>query len=428
MMRFNPRSATALLMAALCFAEPAVAQQVVTLPRKQEILKEAPTPLWSVGKEEGESWELLSNVSAAAFDRQGNLHVLDAGNHRVLVFDPRGRFLRQIGKEGQGPGEISFAMSMTVLPDGRVVVFDIGRSAYSLFKPDGEFIEQRTAGEYVPAALGSGGLQASPIGGVVTRVMQAFTMRPGEAPGPRKGFILHDALSGDEAGRKPLHAYDMPAPKFGARGGNRPRLAISSPRVFEPQIAHGVLPDGGIALNDSVTYAIRTTDAQGRIVRTIRRDVTVRKATDKDREAAREQRRRALSGEGGSGAPTVLMAVNAHGGGAGTSFSFGGGGPQMTAEQIEEQVEAMEFAEVIPLVQGLSTDLVGRIWVERWPNEPGEIPDIELVTAEGRYIGTLRGMRRPAAVNADGSLGAWIERDEMDVERVIVRRLPASWT
>ena len=425
MMRFDQRTATPLLIGALCFAEPAAAQSVL-LPRNQQILKDAPAPTWSVGKEEGEGWQLLSNVSAAAFDARGNLYVLDAGNHRVLAFDPHGRFLRQIGKQGQGPGEISFAVSMTVLSDGRVAVFDIGRSAYSLFKPDGKFIEQRAAGEYMPAGLGNGGLQASPIGGVVTRVMQAFRMRPGEAPGPRKGFILHDALTGEEAGRKPLYEYELPAAKFSGREGSRARMTIGGPRVFDPQISHGVLPDGGIALIDSALFAIRISDAQGRTLRTIRRAETVRKATEKDREAAREQRRRALSGEG-AGGPTVLMAVNAHGGGTGSSFSFGGGGVQLSAEQIEEQVKTMEFAETIPLIQGLSTDPVGRIWVERWPREPGAIPDIELITAQGRSIGTLRGVRRPAAVNADGTLAAWIERDEMDVERVIVRRLPASW-
>ena len=79
----------------------AAAQQSTVLPERERILTSEPTQVYSVGKEEGESWELLASVVSTAFDENDNLYVMDAGNHRVLVFDPAGRFLRQIGKQGQ---------------------------------------------------------------------------------------------------------------------------------------------------------------------------------------------------------------------------------------------------------------------------------------------------------------------------------------
>lgn len=56
----------------------------------------------------------------------------------------------------------------------------------------------------------------------------------------------------------------------------------------------------------------------------------------------------------------------------------------------------------------------------------GEPGPIDLVTPEGNYLGTITGSRLPDAISR-GGLAAYIERDENDVERVIVRRLPESW-
>jgi DNA-binding beta-propeller fold protein YncE len=46
--------------------------------------------------------------SGLATDIQGNLYVLDAGNHRIQVFDANGRFVTMWGKQGSAPGEFNF--------------------------------------------------------------------------------------------------------------------------------------------------------------------------------------------------------------------------------------------------------------------------------------------------------------------------------
>jgi hypothetical protein len=99
----------------------------------------------------------------------------------------------------------------------------------------------------------------------------------------------------------------------------------------------------------------------------------------------------------------------------------GGRASAMPQAQIEAEIRSMVFAEFIPVVDAISTDPVGRIGVQRTPARYGEPGPIELITASGKYIGTINGRKRP------GTLAAWVERDEVDVERVVVRRLPASW-
>lgn len=58
------------------------------------------------------------------FDHLANVYVLDSGNHRVQVFDPRGQFLRSLGEPGQGPGQLADPMGMFVHPEGSVWVAD----------------------------------------------------------------------------------------------------------------------------------------------------------------------------------------------------------------------------------------------------------------------------------------------------------------
>src|SRR3970040_14546 len=100
------------------------AQRRVDLPGRDALLRSRPAAVWSVGTDEGESWEMLSNVMAMAFDRTDHLYVLDQGNHRVLVFDAAGRFVRQFGKQGGGPGEFQAPMGPAALSDRRSGALD----------------------------------------------------------------------------------------------------------------------------------------------------------------------------------------------------------------------------------------------------------------------------------------------------------------
>src|SRR5688572_1761398 len=116
--------------------------RMIQLPARDKLLTEKPSVVFSVGKEDGEHWEILSGVRWVAFDARDHLYVLDGGNHRVLVFDANGRFVRSISQKGQGPGELMAPTGMTVTTDGTIVVSDGGRRAYSLFNREGTRSEE----------------------------------------------------------------------------------------------------------------------------------------------------------------------------------------------------------------------------------------------------------------------------------------------
>ncbi len=83
------------------------------------------------------------------------------------------------------------------------------------------------------------------------------------------------------------------------------------------------------------------------------------------------------------------------------------------------------FFDEVSIVRGLRTGWDGEIWVRRHGEEPGDdAGPIDVLTMDGRYIGTYPAgeVALPAAFGPDG-LVAFIERDEMDVRYVVVKRL-----
>ena len=52
----------------------------------------------------------LAMPANIAFDAQGDLYVLDAGNERVQVFDPSGKFMTMWGSQGSGDGQFDLVV------------------------------------------------------------------------------------------------------------------------------------------------------------------------------------------------------------------------------------------------------------------------------------------------------------------------------
>jgi DNA-binding beta-propeller fold protein YncE len=77
-----------------------------------------------------------------AVDGQGRVYVADYGNHRVQVFDDAGRFLTAWGREGGGAGEFALPHGIAVDGAGRVYVGDLQRHRVQAFDGDGRCLAQ----------------------------------------------------------------------------------------------------------------------------------------------------------------------------------------------------------------------------------------------------------------------------------------------
>lgn len=408
------RSAVSVAVLLTAVASAGSAQQRTELPAKDTPLRDRPADVWAVGVAEGRAWEMLSGVRGAAFDAQDNLYVLDSGNHRVLVFDRSGTFVRQFGKQGGGPGEFQFPMDLAILPSGDLVVLE--PRGYSIFAPDG------TYKDLVAAGGGLGSLQpdafgAHPDGGVVVRRRQLPEANTELAEGATMPApILREPLDGGQP--ETLAALVEPAPtvrEMPGQGGRTMRMVMmQAPPTFSRPLRWALRSDGSVAVAETTDAWEVKIASDGRFVRTLTRPLTPRAATERDRDAAREERRKSLA----SGGNTVRI------GGGGAFFSQGGGSG-MPEDQIRQMLAEMEFAETVAIIRDLFADGQGRLWVQRAPAVWGQPSPVDLIAGD-RYVGTVMGVELPLAVSASG-LAAWVEKDDLDVERVVVRKLPDSW-
>ena len=385
-------------------ASPLAAQQVVELPAEDRLLDADFEEVYRVGAVAGDDWETFGNVRDLAFDRVGNLYVVDTQGARIVVVDPRGGFVRRLGGVGQGPGEFdqhnTTSIRIAVLSDGRVAAFD---QRFSLFGPDGEF--ERTVRLRDGALVFMPRLDVDRRGESVlatgeVRIVDIAMLR-GRADGtlsqPEYRHVVRVDLTGDEAALDTVaYAWLPPGEATG----------------FIPPLSAGALPGGGVAYTDSSAYAIKVAGADGTLERVLTRPFVPEPVTDRIRQDERERRLKRLEGD-----PL----------GAGRSGGERGAMMNSMTGAMREQAESMEFHPVVPVVRRLRTSWEGYIWVQRRGEEPVSDGPIDVLAPDGRYLGTFSadGMSMPGAFGPDG-LAAFVEVDELGVQTVVVRRLPEA--
>jgi hypothetical protein len=421
----NRLGPAALLAALLCSPAALAAQQTVTVAARDLLLSGQPARLFSVGAADGESWELFSSVRQVAFDARDNLYVLDGGNHRVIVFDARGKFLRQISKKGGGPGELLAPASLAVTTNGLIAIADLGRRGLSLFRPDGAFVHNRLFERGESTRLGIGAFRTHPRSGVVALTEPRGRARSqsgeGALRGERKAQVKwYDFGTGATLKTAQLHEFTLPplivknaGERRAASGAVEVRTAVTEP-VWQAQVSFGILPNGGIAFVHERAYRVKVANAQGHIERIITRPIAPRRATEKDRTLALEQRLRKERSE--------TISIMGNGDTGETSITIGP--PRRREPNTMRRVSV--FEDFIPVIRRIDTDPQGRIWIARTPADLGQSGPIDLLRSDGSYIGTIANGSLPSAVSRSGR-AAWIRRDELGVERIVVMSLPATW-
>ena len=367
---------------------PLAGQQVIELTGDDRILDAGFEELYRVGSLHGGDWDTFGSVAAVAFDGAGNLYILDYQASRVTVVDRTGSLVRHIGREGEGPGEFTAGgvWAFTVLADGRAVVFDANQRVYKVFDSGGRFDRMiRLSGDAMFYSIPALQAERDADAVLATGLVETLSM-PGSVSTPEPAFrpIERYVLSGEEVVPDTLaEAWKVP--------GN--------PTGFAPRLAVGVLPGGGVAFTDSSAYAIKVTTSSGDVVRVLRRPFRPEPVTERVRAAEIERQ---------------LEEV-----GADTEGAW--------ADMRREQIASMEFFDEVPVVLDLRTSWEGTIWIQRRGDEPASIGPIDVITPDGRYLGTFAAgaTAMPSAFGPDG-LVAFVERDELDVQTVVVKRLPGG--
>ena len=301
-------------------------------------------------------------------DDNGNMYVLDADAYQVQVFDSIGRHLRTLGGQGGGPGELQLPFALAVAEDGRVWVADVGKGALVRWGSDGESLDS----DPFPEGYFGGLVRQTPLG-LVVRIRNPEEHRLVIASDSRENRVLA-VLGLAETRALQLESCGM-------------RFSSMEP-IFAPNLVW-TASGNTVVIARNPAYVIDIYEG-GRLVRSVRRDLSLRSASAELAEAS--------LGDG--------MRVGTQGG-----------------ERVcdpGEVVEQQGFAPYLPMVRRLALSPEGTLWVQRY--EVGESPKpIDIFNPEGQYVGTLPyDAPFPVGFLPDGRILV-SERDELDIERLVVR-------
>ena len=449
----NTYGSTSLQVGAIAaIASISAVSSFVILASPQTLVAIQDTPLagdfpevYRVGGFDAPQWAEFTTAPQLSFDAEGFLYALDSSAGHVVVIDESGSLVRTVGSQGEGPGEFNQPITFVVWPDGRLAVSDLGHNAYQVFTPAGEFerfVRMGSGNDLVSGMTNMRlGLRPDPARlALVARGLPsqfgAFTDALGALAGTEaedeegvddRGLERLD-LGGEEVvGETILEAWRPRAESDETEGmslsdltdpSSMIRMMAGDEKWFEPDFLWDLLPDGGIVYSDSSAYRIRVADRNGQVTRTLTRPLAPTPVNRRIRSAMREHELNALEEGRGEGFLGGLTAE--------TSGAVPASYMEQFREAAREEIENREFFEEIPVLSALRATWDGALWVQRRGEEPWDASGpIDVMRADGEYVGTFApdatGM--PAAFGPDG-LVAFVERDELDIPSIVVRRLP----
>jgi len=263
----------AFLVILLCFG-PALAQKVKTVDgvtvvsngKKPVAVKGQPAKIKLVEELAigggGNPDESFSQVGTFVVDAEGGILALDFKDQKIKVFDKTGKFIRLIGKPGQGPGELGTASGIQLMADNTLVVEDATNRRLALFKPTGEFLKNIS----MAGMLGLVNVILDGKGNAIGREM-------GLAEGNAKMFF---EIKKFDPSLKPLFTLDkiefpIPIPGSGTKMN-----------IMEMISVYQFDPSGNIYYGRNADYEIKIYSPEGKHIRTIQKEYNPVKVTQAD--------------------------------------------------------------------------------------------------------------------------------------------------
>ncbi len=200
---------------------------------------------------------LLYLPNRCAVNEEGNIYIGDYQDSSIKVFDPQGKYLKTIGRKGNGPGEFQSILVLSFLPDGRYLVLDSEQNRISFFSADDQF-------------LTSHNFQNSGFDIFLTTSSIYIRKESLAGPGAKKNEFKRRLF---------VHAYDLSGNKLFSYGEFTARQSVfindpnggfwTTPPYFVYSILAGDKKNERLyhCLNDK--YVIEVYDINGKIVRKI---------------------------------------------------------------------------------------------------------------------------------------------------------------
>ena len=313
-----------LVMALLCIASALEAQRATW--------RMDTTPLMRLGASDAADEVLAAPVSATRLPN-GNVVVGDVGEWALREYSPQGRVVKRYGRKGRGPGEISYLFYLFRCGDS-LVTKDL-QGPVSVFDLKGTFIRAFH-------------LKTMPYRMAANAKMHFVAM----------GWEANNAIKG-EVNRSPADYWLARADtntevQLGKMPGAERIGPLNYPLGREPRVAIG-LTTAYVALGDSME--VRRFDLQGRPMTSLVDRFQRVSATHADLEAARE-REIAMMGE-------------------------------RSRQEITNRYAQMPLARYLPATRELVVDRDDNLWVEHFPRAASPTVRWTVFSPQGQVRATI---------------------------------------
>jgi hypothetical protein len=344
-----------------------------------------------IGVQSGDRNYQFARIVAATRLRDGSIVIADRTPGEIRIFDTNGRFVRKVGRVGQGPGEFSALQDVRALEGDSLIAWDANSSRLTAFTPTGE-----AARTFVPL-----GDPAAPtaLPGLVRGALRdgsMFAARVVRTPPPPVRAAVRDTLFVN------LHTRDG---QF-----IRPVTRVLGLETLQRTGGSMTLPDGRKVPAFSVTgvpFARETLMRAGPdwlyVGRSERYEIECYDRTGVLKRIIRVRQ---------SPRPVTASMISAHR--KAPRFRDSPSRPN-----VSPTIDDAFYPKTLPPYAVFRVDDAGRLWVQDYP-APGEQPRWSVFDQDGRLVANVL---TPAGVEVleVGStylIGLWRDEDEVEYVRV----------
>jgi hypothetical protein len=280
-------------------------------------------------------------------DANGNIYICDYRANDIKKFDASGKFIKIIGREGQGPGEFSWPFQATCAKE-KLFVWDMRNRRLCALTLDGEYI---TAKKITSDTGRPQKMRSLPDGDVIIGMEKTFFA---EQDRPQEYTI--DVFSPDLEHKKTVFSHEIWRNKY-LRGDFG---MTNVPQPFAPLVYWDVLPDGKVAVGFSKRYEIGIYDCEKGKLSTFTHPYKPIRVTEQDKKAHF----------------------------AGMTFSSGG----VTVDKIPDLlVKNTKFPKSKPAFNGILVDSQGNILVHAYRKNRDEMARyFDSFDSEGNFIANVQ--------------------------------------
>jgi len=185
--------------------------------------------------------DFFAGASDIAFDGKGDVYVCDGRANNIKMFDAQGKYVKTIGKQGQGPGDFNYPTEMEIAGD-RLYVRELYNRRISVLDSEGIFIKS------VPMPMETGTswwrIAALPDGRFI---VEREKVNYGDPNAPQECFI--ELYSTNFEPVKIIYQHQVRRNKY----VTEPQRT-NVPIPFSPRVHWDVTPDGKIVIGFSEKY------------------------------------------------------------------------------------------------------------------------------------------------------------------------------